>query len=241
MPADLDTLHQLWKLHQIDKRIVEIRSRAAALDPGRRLQAEIDALNKEFESKKAEVDDLAGELADLELKQKGFDEKIKKFDKQLYGGNLVNPREVENMQKEIAMLKRQRGELDVRVLELWEIVPVAREAAAKAKAAAKERRGELNEYQKKVLVSKGELEAAFKEASGRRAAIAAEVEPGLLRRYETIRQKHGGIGMSRLLKAGSCEMCGTLQPRKTIELVKEGQAMTCESCHRILYFTESIA
>ena len=124
-------VHRLWKLHLVDQAILEIRSRAAGLDPGRRIQGQIDTLQKSLEVKDGKARALSAELTDLELKQKQIEDKIKRIDKDLYGGSVVNPREVENFQKEIQILKRQRGESDVRVLELWELIPPAKAESAK--------------------------------------------------------------------------------------------------------------
>src|SRR5438552_2870174 len=124
---DSEGLQRLWRLHEIDTGLVEIRKRAAALDPGKAIMAELKAL--ETRSEETGVKGLSGEVADLELKQKGLDDKIKKIDKDLYGGKIVNPREVEAFEKEKEMFRRQRGELDGRLLELYELLPAATETA----------------------------------------------------------------------------------------------------------------
>src|SRR5579862_3855446 len=109
-------LRHLHKLFLIDMALVDIRKRAATLDPGRKTAAEIQALEKDLNEGPARM--LQAELIDLELKQKSFQEKANKFEKDLYGGKVVNPREVEAIQKEIAILKRQRGEFDERILTI---------------------------------------------------------------------------------------------------------------------------
>src|SRR5579862_1664583 len=103
----LSELRRLHKLHLIDMALLEIRKRAAALDPGRKTAAEIKALETELNASPSRM--LQAELLDLELKQKSFQEKINKFEKELYGGKIVNPREVEAVQKEIGILKRQNS------------------------------------------------------------------------------------------------------------------------------------
>src|SRR5687767_3792804 len=124
-------LLKLWKLHLVDTAILEIRGRAAALDPGKTIIAQIDALNKQLGGTGGQAKTLSAELTDLELQQKNIADKIQKIEKSLYGGKVVNPREVENYQKEIEGLRRQRSALDERIMELWELVPPAKEAAAK--------------------------------------------------------------------------------------------------------------
>ena len=68
----------------------------------------------------------------------------------------------------------------------------------------------------------------------------AEVPAGLRAKYDAIRNRQGGIGMARIGKKGNCEMCGTSLPTKVIEDVKDDRTVTCEECHRILYYSESV-
>lgn len=237
--ASADLLH-LWKLHQIDASLVQIRAQASALDPGRAIMAKLEAAQKIADEKNAHAKSLSGELTDLELEQKTHDDKIKKFEKELYGGKVVNPREVANINKEIAQIKRQRGDSDVRLLELWELVPPAKAEAEEAQKAVDAVKSELQEFQKGVMTTKTKIEADYKKFSGERAAAAAQVPAGLLARYDAIRNRYGGIGMSRIQKNKTCGMCGTSLPTKVVEDVKEDKFVTCEDCHRILYFSESI-
>lgn len=234
-------IRKLWKVHLVDQAILEIRKRAASIDPGRRIQAQIEILNKELAERDGLAKTLSGELTDLELKQRQIDEKIKKFDKDLYGGKVVNPREVENIQREIEALKRQRGEMDVRLLELWDLVPPAKQESAGTQKAIDERRAELSVHQHKAVQEKQKLEAEFKKNMAERPSAIEEVPRAMLDRYESIRQKNGGIGMARIIaKTGTCEMCGLKLPTKTVEAAKEERLVTCEGCHRLLYYSEGI-
>lgn len=234
-----DDIRNLWKLHLIDEAIYEIRARAGALDPGREVIAQIKAATELFDSASSESNSLSGELADLELKQKSIDEKIAKFNKELFGGSVVNPREVENIQKEIDMLKRQRTDMDSRILELWELVPPAKEKADTMKTQIDKLKADLAAHQKKVMAAKGQLEEAFKQKNLERAPAVQKVEPNLLTKYEAVRKKYG-IGMAQITKQGSCGNCGLSLATKVVEFTKEGRLQSCEQCFRILYYTEGL-
>jgi predicted nucleic acid-binding Zn-ribbon protein len=232
-------LRRLHKLHLIDKALFEIRKRAANLDVGRKTAAEIQTLQKQAEESDAKR--LQSELTDLELQQKGFQDKIAKFEKDLYGGKLFNPREVEAFQKEIAILKRQRAELDDRILEIWEELPKAKEQLNRIEKAIEQRKELLAGQQKAALAEKATLEAEFKQKTAMRPEAAKEIPPTLLARYEAIRAKHDGIGMGEVdVKNGACGACGTKLPTRTIESLKEDKVVTCESCYRILYYSEGV-
>lgn len=237
--SELD-LRRLHQLHLIDVAINDIKSRAAALDPGRAIQAATQKVQTSLEEARARLHSLQGEQADLELKQKGYGEKIAKIDKELYGGSVVNAREVETINKEIENLKRLRSDLDGRLMEVWDEVPSAQAAVGDLEAQLAKLKADLVVHQKKVLEVKSELEAAFRSRQQERPAVLAQVPKPLLDRYDAIRQKAAGIGMADVVRKGFCGMCGTHLPEKLIESAREGRVVTCESCHRILYLTEGL-
>lgn len=234
---DLRRLHQL---HLIDAAIAEIKARAAALDPGRQIQAALQQVQAKFDEASGRLHTLQGEQADLELKQKGIDAKLQKIDKEMYGGTVVNPREVENLEKEIVNLKRQRGEIDERLLELWEAIPPVQAEVTTLEASRAKLKQDLVVHQKKVLEEKTQLEAAFRQRQQERPAALAQVPKPMLARYDAIRQKAGGVGMTDVVRKGFCGSCGTHLPEKLIETAREGRIATCESCFRILYVTEGL-
>ncbi len=162
--ADLD-LRKLWKLHLVDHQLADIRQRAATLDPGRKIQGELAALTAKHDAQLAHVKSMIGDQTDIELQQKSIDDKLKKMDKELYSGKVVNPKEVAAMQQEIAHQKTVRGDLDVRLLELWEAVPPAKKEEETTAGIIAEKKKELAEFQKKVMASKTQLEKEFKDRS----------------------------------------------------------------------------
>lgn len=233
-------LQRLWKLSEIDAGLVEVRKRAAALDPGKSIMAEIKELEADHAQKESTAKELSRELTDLELKQKGIDEKLKKIGTELYGGKIVNPREVEAYEKEVEILKRQRASMDGRIVELWDLTPPATQAASDVLKKIEAKKAKLAEYQKQVVKEQERLKAEFARLNSLRAPATQGIDPGTMARYEAIRQKHGGVGMTKVTALNTCEMCGMKLPLKSVELAKEGRLVTCEACHRILYYTEGL-
>ncbi len=232
-------LLRLWRLAQLDNRLAEVRQRAANLDVGQKLAAEVKAL----EAKVAETDGayhkLTGESKDLELANAGIVDKLKRIDKELYGGPVVSSREVETLNKEIAAQKRTRDANDERLMALMELVPPAEETAKKWKRALDQRRQMLAKRQADAKVERSALETEYREMGAKRPEFAKLVSPSALARYESIRQKHGGIGMVDVnVRSQTCNGCGTFLPERTIQGLKDGKIMACETCHRLLYYTE---
>lgn len=235
-----DELRRLWRLHQIDSALVEIQAKAAGLDPGRRIIAEVRALETKLDEKGGQARELAGELTDLELKQKSIEDKLKKIDKDLYGGSVVNPREVENLEKEVATLKKHRSELDGRILQLWELVPPAQAEADEIESQITAKKKELSAHQKQALRLKALLEEEYRDRTGERPAAVKAVSAGLLARYDAIRKSHHGTAMAEITRKRTCSACGTLLPERTVQAARDDKLVTCDECHRILYHSDGV-
>lgn len=223
----------------VDSALHDVRARAAALDPGKKLMAQIQELTVKMNEVETRQKQVHGEQTDLELAQKAIDEKLKKIDSDLYGGKVVNPREVENLEREVVLLKRRKQEQDDRLLELMQVAePVAVESA-KLEAAVAELKQLLAHHQRQVLAEKSKLETAFKDHVALRPSILSEVPAAMLPRYDSLLKKLG-TAMSRITRERSCEACGLALSEKTIESAKEDRVVNCEQCHRILYYSEGV-
>ncbi len=232
-------LQRLWKLAQIDRQIVEIRHQAAALQVGQRAQAELEQLQAEEGEVGGRARAIKQEITDLELAQKGGDEKRKKIQKEIYGGKVVNPREVANLEKEIESIKHKQDRETERLLELYDLLPPAAKAAEEVQARLKVQQEVMVKKRQEAMETKKKLEEAFHRLTAQRPDALKGISPTLLARYENIRKNHGGIGMVEVEKRTlNCGGCGMHQPERTITILKEDKVAVCEACHRILYYTE---
>lgn len=234
---DLDAL---YRLHRIDDAMQGIQREASAMDMGQRASAKIKKLTPEYDQIVGEATAAHAKLKDSELQAKSLDEKIKKASSELYGGKIVNPREVEAYEKDIAMLKRQRSELDDEMLELMEQLPEIESKAERAKKVMDQLKQEVAAKQRDGKDAWTKLDTEYKELAAKRKKAAVDVAAELLAKYEAIRKNHEGIGMAEVDKRAQCARCGTNLPEKTILAVKEGNYITCENCRRILFWVQPV-
>jgi uncharacterized protein len=231
-------LRRLFALHEIDAEILDLRRRAAHLDAGFDEAAKLKTLETKDATAGAAARALLTEQIDTELKQKGYDDKVKKFERQLFSGTVTNAREVDSIQKEIDMLKRNRDGLDDRLLELMDLVPPAQAELEKLTKEMNAVKKALADKRQQAVGEKGKIEAAYKVAVAKREEAKKAISPALLTRYEAIAKRYEGVGMAEVVKKRSCGACGTILPERTLHGALEGSVMTCESCHRILYYTD---
>jgi uncharacterized protein len=232
-------LARLWKLHLVDAAIHDIRHRAATLDPGKAAQKAIDKLAGEESSRAGVYHQLHAEQLDLELANKSVEDKLKRYEKDLYGGKIVNAREVENVEKEMAMLRRQRDKNDERLLELMDLVPPAKKQADAFQTEMDAAKAALADARRKAVALKSQLEKEYAENTKLRPERAKNISPALLAKYEAIRQKHT-TGMAEVVKHRNCGGCGMILAERVLVGLQEDKVMACDACHRILYWTDGV-
>lgn len=227
-------LDHLWTLQQVDSKLATARLRRSSLDDGSALRAQVEAASGAAAKATAMLHESQAALKDHELKLASTEAKHKKFEGDLYGGRVSNPKELSSLQEELAALARVRDHLEDRILALLDQVEVAKEEAWSAEAmktAVDERLGvHLAEYE----AARRRLDAEIEGLVSERAARALYVEPRLLRRYEGIAAQEGGVAIVAI-QHGLCGGCHNAVPLEFVTRVRDGQLVICERCRRILY------
>ncbi len=213
------TLPEHAELARLEQRGAELRDSLAALG--------------------AREGDLRREQAKAEADVDKVRTRIDRDRKRLDAGQVSSPRELENLQSEIASLLRRQDDLEEIVLDVME----RREAAqAQARSAA----GEQEQVAAELQAVTGRRDAALADlgeqsgkATERRAAVVADIPADLLDLYERLRLQHGGVGAAAL-RRGRCEGChlslNTVDLR-AIRAAPDDEVLRCEECRRILVRT----
>jgi predicted nucleic acid-binding Zn-ribbon protein len=145
-----------------------------------------------------------------------------------------SPRDLEGLQKNIAGSDERIGVLETRVLEAME-----REEALAARIAEVERalardRDELSARRAEAAARIAAIDATLGQLEPRRQGLAEAVAEPVLRDYDRIRARAGGIGAA-LVAGGACGACGVALPPLLISRLGRGDGLlTCEHCGRIL-------
>src|SRR5262249_61960765 len=118
-------------------------------------------------------------------------------DKKLYSGTISSPRELQAMQADIEMLKRQRSDLEDEELEVME----RRENLDAQLEALDAEIGTLtttiDELRAAIATNEAEIDAAIAEEQTARDALVAPIAEALLRDYEKRRAQDKGAGAAR--------------------------------------------
>ena len=231
-------LRSLYQLHEIEATLMRLQAQVRGLDIGQEEATLLKAKTAQESVISGNFHTLHQEQKDLELKQADMIGKAARFEKDLYSGKIVNSREVEAFQKEIVLLKKHANEFDDRLLELMEELPPIEAESKNLQAEIKMLNEAIARKRELAVKTRDQIQIQYDQTAKRRPEAMKEVSPSLLAKYETIKKQHQGTGMALVKRDRSCDACGMLQADRTITHLLEGQIIQCESCKRILYYTE---
>jgi hypothetical protein len=206
----------------------------ARLDTGAELRRRYEAIRAHCEKLESSLRSARSSLADGELELKSVEQKKREFEKRLYDGKVTNPKELTAIEREIEMLGRYRGTLDERILNAMDAIEKTEAEQARYAAARDGAEAAWHTQEQSYRDAKAKLEGQQAGLSARRAALAAELEPNTLRRYEDLRGRASNLGITRVID-GACGGCHTSLARAVLHQVSEGAAYVfCENCRRFL-------
>jgi len=231
-------LKVLLDLQNIDLELARAQKARANLDDGSEKKRQVDLARQEYETAKRLLHEATSEMQDKELNLKSTEAKQKSFRDKLYGGSVTSPKELESIEKEIEMLGRQKGKLEEHILELYDIVEERKAALAAAESALKQQEDELTALLEKRQQEDASLAAKIQELSVRREEAAKLVDAALLKRYEALRSRSGGVVVSKV-EDDRCSACHTQITGYMMRMLKSNEDIeTCENCGRMLYLEQ---
>ena len=225
----------LFRLQQVDSQMDQIQARLKTID---------ETLSNDVELRRA-IELLAaaeGKLATAERAMAMSDAdvvkqriKIQQAEASLYGGAVHNPKELQDLQKDVASLKRHLETLEARELETMTAVESA-EAEVKSATSAVETIKRSRSTQSSDLTREGNsLQKDMERLESERKAVAGNVSKDLFTLYDQLRQQRRGIAVTTI-NDSSCAACGTtLTPSQQQNARSTTQLFNCPTCGRILF------
>lgn len=198
------------------------------------LRSKLEELEADVVIARKQRDEAAREQARIEGEVELISQKMSREEGRLLSGKVSNPKELANLQAEVALLTKKRAGIEDGLLE----VMVQRDEAEKTLTSLETEReqtaaevAQLTETVRGLNADLDEDTAKHREA---RQAISPQIPADVLSMYEKIRVAKGGVGAAAL-QGGTCLGCHTKLPAREAERLRsEGGLQRCDNCRRIL-------
>ena len=225
----------LYRLQQVDSQIDQIQVRLKAIQQTIENDVVLRAANEHF----TEADDKhknaerALKVSESEVEKQQI--KIQQTEASLYGGTVHNPKELQDLQKDIVSLKRHLETLEERQLEAMLAVEDDEKDLQTAKIDLDRVQANLKEQNKDLTKESETLRKDLERLNSERQAVVTDIASQALNVYDQLRKQKRGIAITTVTD-NSCEACGTtLTPSQQQTARSTTQLFHCPTCGRILF------
>ncbi|MDR2379016.1 MAG: C4-type zinc ribbon domain-containing protein [Bifidobacteriaceae bacterium] len=216
-------------------RLAHKRAKLPTLGQLALVKDEIQAAGEELELAKAKTGDIRRDLTRLEDEIAKVDARRARDRQRLESGG-GQSRELVTLQQDIELLGRRRAVLEESALEVMERLEEAQEAVRGLEATLKRLGAGGAELRERLDVELAELDQAEQAERVARGLAAAGLDAELMKLYERLRERLGGVGAAALVRR-RCEGCGmdlSASDLGSIRSLAEDEVARCEECGRIL-------
>ncbi len=225
----------LYRLQQVDSQIDQIQARLKSIQQTLENDMELRSASEQFEAAGARHRDAerALKLSEAEVEKQSI--KIQQTEASLYGGRVHNPKELQDLQKDVASLKRHLETLEERELEAMLAAETSEKDLQTARNHLELVHSDRNEQNRDLTGERETLQRSLERLNAERLAVVTDIANQSLNAYEQLRRQKRGLAITTIAE-NACTACGTtLTASQQQNARSTSQLFHCPTCGRILY------
>lgn len=197
--------------------------------------AELRAANEKFaaaEEKLRNAERLL-KLSEQEVEKQRL--KIQQTEASLYGGLVHNPKELQDLQKDVASLKRHLETLEERQLEAMVTAETAEQELQQARLELENIKSNRSAQFRDLNHASDGINKDIEKLLSERNAVLKDIGSQSVGIYDQLRKQRRGVAVATI-SDGSCAACGTTLTQSHQQNARSAtQLFYCPSCGRVLY------
>jgi predicted nucleic acid-binding Zn-ribbon protein len=225
----------LYRLQQVDSQIDQIQARLKAIRETLENDLELKVADQKFAAAENSHTDAERALRQSEAEVEKQHIKIEQTEASLYGGHVHNPKELQDLQKDVASLKRHLQTLEERELDAMLAAENLEKEAQMVKEHLEQVKANLSHQNRELTQESESLHKDLERLNIERQAVIKDLAQEALSRYNQLRQQRRGIAVTTI-NDSACAACGTTLTASQQQSARStSQLFHCPSCGRILY------
>lgn len=225
----------LAQLNEIDLAVDAHKARLAEISEAAREPAALIEARRGLARAEFDLAHCRAVQTELEAAQKVVVEKLTRAETRLYGGGVRNPKELEDLQLDVAQLRRQRSQAEDNLLEALICAETATQAQAEQAALLERLTAEHGRKHAALRAEHAQIKAKLAAELARQAAARQAVPAPLLITYDNLRPRRGGRAVAKL-DGEECSACLVAASPFSLEAARFGDELVyCSNCGRLLW------
>jgi uncharacterized protein len=225
----------LYRLQQIDSQMDQARTRLEAIRQILENDLELHAATERLSAAETTHREAERSQKQSEVEVQAQRIKIEQTESNLYSGTVRNPKELQDLQHDVASLKKHLATLEDRLLENMLATESAASSLTEARVALSQVESRLGDQNRNLTTELATLTHNLERLESERKAATSPLETKWVEQYESLRRDRRGLAVTTV-SDGGCAACGTnLTPGNQQTARSSGQIARCPTCGRILF------
>lgn len=225
----------LFRLQQVDRLIDRAQTRLEVIRKTLENDAELKSALTRMENAQSAHHLALHELKFAENEVETQKIKIEQTESSLYGGSVKNPKELQDLQKDVESLKKHLTTLEERQLEAMFKVEAAAAELKSAQGDLESIQTRLGSEHSSLIEERSSFTRQLESLAEEREAAITPISSDLLHVYEDLRRQKRGVAVAEV-EDGACAACGTNINASVQQNARSQKTLIhCPSCGRILF------
>jgi predicted nucleic acid-binding Zn-ribbon protein len=225
----------LYRLQQVDSQMDQAQMRLRAIRQILENDKELRAASDQLAAAAVKLKNAEGQLEQCELDVEKQRIKLQQTDASLYGGHVHNPKELQDLQKDVASLKRHLETLEERQLGAMDVAETAEKEMQKASAILESIKSSRGAQFRELTIENEAINKDLEKLSAERNAVMNDLASQAVTIYDQLRKQRRGLAVT-IITDGSCAACGTTLTQSLQQNARSAsQLYYCPTCGRILF------
>jgi len=225
----------LYRLQQVDSQIDQIQARQKWIQDTLQNDVSLRTASQAFAAAGSKFNDTSRLLKQSEAEVEKQRTKIEQTEASLYGGSVRNPKELQDLQKDIVSLKKYLETLEERELEAMLTAETVEKELEASKMELERTQAKVHEQNRDLSLENENLSKDLERLRRERNAVISDLAGSIVAMYDQLRKQRRGLAVATISDS-ACAACGTtLTPAQQQSAHSTSQLFNCPSCGRILY------
>lgn len=228
----MTVINQLYDLLELDQEIEKSRESIKEIDNVLEDKALLFESQQSLNKATSILRRQEAQRTDLELTIESTTTKGNTIEKKMYSGTVTNPRELEDMQRELQMVRSKESELEDNLLKVLQSLEKTQPAVTKLMAHIDNIRTKRENQESRLVNKRATLKKSLTKLVEQKGNLSSLITPQYLTLYQSIRVPNPLVKIEK----GMCQGCRIALPTRVIKTARISVNPTqCPSCTRILY------
>ena len=225
----------LYRLQQVDSQIDQIQARLKTIRETLQNDGATRSASAAFDSAQTHSQTTGRGLKTAEAEFEKQRLKIEQAESSLYGGKVHNPKELQDLQNDVASLKRHLATLENLELEAMMAHETAENELQTTKKNLEQAQASASDQHSDLTKESGTLQKENERLAAERKAVISDLPQPSLQIYDQLRERKRGLAVAAI-NDSSCAACGAdLTPAQLQNARSTSQLFHCPTCGRILF------